>query len=413
MYCIKKVHIKDKELYPRLQELSILSCNLYNRALYVVRQAYTQKTENILEYQDIINDRNYINGFALRKRMCALNDFDYRSFPDNNTINNTIYGIHRSFSAFFALLKKKKNDSKLKVNMPRYVKEKDKLKTSKITIDGSKIRRKNGNLVFPNNLKLKPIKDFLKFDDVIKEIRIVCKHGEFYYYVCYESANNENQNVIGDKTLSIDVGVGNILTCVTEDGDNFIIDGKKLKSINQHFNKELSKAYSYVGDKGVSNRIQKLYHKRMNKMNNEFHNISNYIVEYCKKNGISKIVIGKNVGWKQNNKFGKRIKQHFLQIAHAELLNKIKYKCERIGIEFCFVEESHTSKCDALAKEEICHQDEYKGRRKYRGLFISSVGKQINADINGALNIMRKVKGDDFIDSVNLNKLLSPKKITI
>ena len=96
MYCIKKVHIKDKELYPRLQELSILSCNLYNRALYVVRQAYTQKTENILEYQDIINDRNYINGFALRKRMCALNDFDYRSFPDNNTINNTIYGIHRS-----------------------------------------------------------------------------------------------------------------------------------------------------------------------------------------------------------------------------------------------------------------------------------------------------------------------------
>jgi IS605 OrfB family transposase len=96
----------------------------------------------------------------------------------------------------------------------------------------------------------------------------------------------------------------------------------------------------------------------------------------------------------ENVEMGKKNNQKFVQIPFARLVSYLEYKCELAGIEIVIHEESYTSKCDSLAFEKIGRHDSYLGRRKKRGLFQSSVGKLINADVNGALNIMRKVVGD-------------------
>lgn len=413
MYRIYKMHIKDKKYYPRIEELSTLSCNLYNKANYIWRQVFTGKLENIPEYQSVIKN-NWISKFDLRKKMCELNDVDYRAFPNNHIVNNIIYNLSESYKSFFALLKKNKSSKNhQKINLPQYIKDKKKI-SPHIVIDGQDIKIKGDKITFPKKMNIPEFKNFLKENEVIKEIQICYNNGEFYYYIIYDDGKTNIEIKNNNKYLSIDIGVNNIMTCVDSDGNSFIVNGKKIKSINQHFNKELSKGYSYVGDKGISARINKLYHKRGNIFNNELHKMSNYIINYCKNNDIGNIIIGKNDGWKQKSDLSKKINQHFIQIPHAELINKIKYKAEAIGIKFDTVNEAYTSKCDALGLEKIEKHDQYQGKRIKRGLFKSSTGKLINADVNGALNILRcHIKNDDFIKNMDMNKLLSPYRITV
>ena len=114
--------------------------------------------------------------------------------------------------------------------------------------------------------------------------------------------------------------------------------------------------------------------------------------------GIKKIVIGYNRGWKQNCNMGRKNNEKFYSIPHLKLLEYIKYRALKNGIEVLEQEESYTSKCDALGLEEIKKHKTYRGKRVKRGLFQSSIGKLINADVNGALNILRK--------SVSCNSLI-------
>lgn len=144
----------------------------------------------------------------------------------------------------------------------------------------------------------------------------------------------------------------------------------------------------------MTRRIKKLYYDREQYIEDVFHKISRKIVDLLVDFKITKLVVGYNKGWKQNVNMGKKNNQKFVQIPFARLVSYLEYKCELAGIEIVIHEESYTSKCDSLAFEKIGRHDSYLGRRKKRGLFQSSVGKLINADINGALSIMRKVVGD-------------------
>ena len=129
------------------------------------------------------------------------------------------------------------------------------------------------------------------------------------------------------------------------------------------------------------------------------HKISKHIVATLVKHNVDTLICGKNDGWKDSIHIGKQNNQTFVQIPHDTFISYLRYKCEMQGITFITNEESYTSKCDALAREEICNHDKYLGKRTKRGLFQSSVGKLLNADVNGALNIMRKVVGDSEVVS--------------
>ena len=153
---------------------------------------------------------------------------------------------------------------------------------------------------------------------------------------------------------------------------------------------------SYIGDRGTSNRIKRLTLKRNNKINDYLHKTSRTIIDYCLFNDISKIVIGNNKDWKQNINIGKKNNQNFVSIPFEKLITQIEYKAEEVGIEVLTTEESYTSKIDHLAKEELKKQENYLGKRVKRGLFKSSTGRVINADVNGAIGIFRKVVPDLF-----------------
>ena len=162
-------------------------------------------------------------------------------------------------------------------------------------------------------------------------------------------------------------------------------------------NKKLSKLKSERPLKGNkhdfnynSSKIANLSYKRNKRINDFLHKTSRYLVDFCVKHKIGTIVIGRNKGWKESIQLGRFTNQNFVYIPFYKLFKMLEYKCKRIGIKLVQQEESYTSKCDSLAFEEVKRHDTYKGSRIKRGLFLSSIGKVLNADINGALNILRK-----------------------
>jgi len=219
--------------------------------------------------------------------------------------------------------------------------------------------------------------------------------------------------------LGIDIGLNNLVTATSNSVglQPFIINGRPLKSINQYYNKTKAILQSYVGDKGISNRIKSLIHKRNNLVQNYLHHTSRFIIDYCEDNNIGNIVIGKNDGWKNKINIGKRNNQNFTQIPFAKLIQQIQYKAEEIGIKIIIQEESYTSKACFLDMDKIpVYGDSiinrFSGKRVRRGLYKTNSGQIINADVNGAYNILRKAIPNFFSDGIEGLGLI-PVKVSI
>jgi len=197
------------------------------------------------------------------------------------------------------------------------------------------------------------------------------------------------------KYAGIDIGVDNLISMATNDGvPPLIVNGKILKSINQYYNKKLSYLKSVckqMTGNNTSNRIRKLIKKRNRKIDDYIHKASRIVVDRCVTQGISTIVIGKNKNWKQKSNLSKRANQNFVQLPFARLIQMIEYKAKEYGIAVILTEESYTSGTSFLDGEAPVKANYDKSRRVYRGLFKTNDGRLINADINGALQIMRKV----------------------
>ena len=222
-------------------------------------------------------------------------------------------------------------------------------------------------------------------------------------------------DVDANKCAAIDLGVNNLATLVMPDSQPIIFSGKVLKSDNQYYNKRKAFLHSVKDKSGIKKYTRQLYEmeqRRAMKINDFMHKASRMIINWLVSHGIGRLVIGLNKGWKDSVNLRKKTNQHFCGIPHSRLIKMLEYKCSMVGILFETHEEAHTSKCDALAMEPVRHHDEYLGRRVKRGLFQSSIGKMLNADVNGALNIMRKVVGDSLVKViVDSGLLFNPIKI--
>ena len=150
------------------------------------------------------------------------------------------------------------------------------------------------------------------------------------------------------------------------------------------------------------------------------HKVSRKIVDYMEANSLNTLFVGKNVGWKDSINLGKTNNQNFVSIPYNMLIQMLEYKCKLTGINIVIINEAYTSKCSFLDSEKICKHDNYAGRRVKRGLFISSNGIKINADINGSLNIMvvglkqLNVKRDVLVlEPANLRFVLNPVRVCV
>ena len=371
---------KDKR-WKSLDDICFLSKNLYNSALYYIRKN-KEETGKFIRYNDL--EREFKN----------TNQKDYRSLP-NGTSQQNLMLVDKNLTSYFKLLSKYKKNKKSLNGCPKFPHYKDKINGRNITIFTYvqvKIN-KTGYLIFPKKSNIQPIKTNI---ESLKQVRIIPQSSCYVIEVVYEK--QEKEKIINDNYLSIDLGLNNLMTCFdTKNNSSFIINGRPLKSINQYYNKKKSEIQNQLiknHNKYTSNRLNNLTLKRNNKINDYLHKSSRFIVNYCRDNDISNIVVGYNKEWKQEINIGKRNNQNFVQIPHQELIYKINYKSILDGLTFKEHEESYTSKCSALDLEPIMKQKEYKGTRIKRGLFVSSIGIKINADLNGTLNILRKVAPD-------------------
>lgn len=226
----------------------------------------------------------------------------------------------------------------------------------------------------------------------IQQLRFIPKNGFISLEIVYNKKEKERL-ADNDKYLGIDMGLNNLASCVSNTGSCFIINGRPLKSINQYYNKRLSYLKSKLGkNRYVSKQIISLTNKRNNKIKDYLHKVSRILVNHAVSNGINTIIIGHNKYWKQEINIGKRNNQNFVFVPFNTLISMISYKCKLEGINVEIVEESYTSKCSFLDNEKLSKHDSYKGNRSKRGLFKTESGAIINADINGAFNIIRKSK---------------------
>lgn len=375
----KHIITKNNKNWKQIDKSCFLSKNLYNTALYAIKK-HKKETGKFIRYNN------------LEKKFRIENQIDYRNLPANSS-QQILMLIDKNLKSFFNLLSKWKKDNKSLYGCPNFPKYKHKTKGRNIVIFTiNQVKIKDGFIYFPKKTNIKPI--LTKIQGELKQVRLIPQTGCYKIEVIYEK---EIKNKIEqyDNWMSIDLGINNLMTCFeTIKNKSFIINGKPLKSMNQYYNKKKSKIQNELKkkeNKNWSNRLDKLTLKRNNKIENYLHKSSRIIVNYCIKNKISNLVIGYNKNWKSSVNLGKINNQKFTNISFNILIEMLRYKCEEIGIKVIINEESYTSKCSALDLEELKKKKDYIGRRIKRGLFKSGDGIKINADLNGAINILRKI----------------------
>ncbi len=236
----------------------------------------------------------------------------------------------------------------------------------------------------------------------LREVRIIPKGKDYILEIVYNKEINP-EPLNKEKIIAIDLGVSNLVTVVNNNGIKpFVIKGGVVKSTNQYYNKERSRIQSIYDRQGIKigKAIQKLSNKRNKKINDYLHRVSKKVIDCCVEKKIGTVIIGYNPDWKQKCQLGKRNTQNFVTIPFYRFIHQLTYKAEEHGITVIKQEESHTSKCSFLDDESITHHDKYLGKRISRGLFQSRQGIIINADVNGAYNILKKAFPKAFANGI-------------
>ena len=392
MYLTMKQQVKhlSKEEYHSIKELCHIAKNLANQAIYNVRQYYFTEGEYL----------NYEKNYSLLKTS------DNYKMLNSNMAQQILKEVDGSFKSFFGLLKLAKKgkyafkDCKLPYYLP---------KDGYTTLVIGFVRLRGNKLILPFSNTYKKTHKAIEItippvliDKKVKEIRIIPKSNARFFEIQYiYEAECVQRNLNPSNALALDLGINNLVTAVSSKGKSFIIDGKKLKSINQWYNKENTRLQSIKDKqrfgKKTTNRQKTITRNRNNKVNDYMSKVARKIINYCILNDIGTLVVGYNETFQRNSNIGKANNQTFVNIPYGKLREKLEYLCELNGITYVKQEESYTSKASFWDKDEIpVYNDDnpkvymFSGIRIHRGMYQCANGKRINADVNGALNILRK-----------------------
>ena len=392
MYLTVKQQVKhlSKEDYKSIKQLCHIAKNLTNQAIYNVRQYYFNEGEYL----------NYEKNYALLK-----SSENYKML-NSNMAQQILKEVDGSFKSFFGLLKlaKKGKYAFKDCRLPNYL-PKDGYTTLVIGF----VRLNDNKLILPfSNTYKKTHKSVeitippILLDKKVKEIRIIPKANARFFEIQYiYEAECVQRNLNTNNALALDLGINNLVTAVSSNGSSFIIDGKRLKSINQWYNKRNAYLQS-IKDKQMigrrpTNRQKANTRDRNNKVNDYMNKTARTIVNFCINNDIGTLVVGYNETFQRGSDMGKSNNQTFLNIPYGQLRSKLEYLCQLNGIVFVKQEESYTSKSSFWDRDEIpiYNNDNpkdytFSGKRIKRGMYQCANGKCLNADVNGALNILRK-----------------------
>lgn len=446
-YNIYKYRIIDgNPLYSTLDEWSHLANNLYNESLFVMRQLFTGlpkaldkrheleattieevlKIANLYNKEIILNEeKRLVDYYFLDFYFKKTNNGNYYSALPRQTAQAVIKEANAKFSEWLKALKDyKANPTKYigRPRMPKYKKSGGSA-TFSLTNQGVIFKEQKHNYLiqFPKTKNTLTFNKKLK-DERLKSVNVKKEYGIFKITFIFEDLSSQTNIINSNISCGIDLGVNNLAAIVTSNGDSLLVKGEFIKSKNQWFNKQIAKNLrgQTIGTdkKAVSSKaLNNLYKRRHFFIEDALHKVAKKIVLWCVDKNVSKIIIGKNKGWKQNINIGKTNNQNFVQIPHALLITYIKTVAEKFGMQVVEQEESYTSKASFLDMDKIPMYKKdanityfFSGTRTKRGLYKDSFGRVINADLNGAGNIMRKVIPDNDI-KLNIDNLISPNKL--
>lgn len=406
----------SKEQYQTLRELCQLSNNLYNVALYNIRQ-YFFNQKLFLTYESNYHECKDNENYTMLQAGVA---------------QQTLKVADRSFKSFFNLLKKcKTGDYRYHdVKIPHYRKKGGYFN---LILSTNAISVKNGYFKLPISREYRkahpnmediliPYPDRLN-DAELKEVRICPYDNGRYFKIQYVYHwYKEEVNVNPANIMAIDLGVENLATCTSNVGTPFIMDGRKLKSINQYWNKEKARLQSIAMKQGqrTTHRINHITAKRNNQVKDIIKKSARYIINNCIEHQIGTLIVGYNKDFKRSVNIGKVNNQNFVQIPLGDFRQQLEFLCWTYSIEYIEQEEGYTSKSSFIDndilpeyKAEQPYLGRFSGKRIYRGLYQSADGTVINADVNGSANIGRKCKQNFTIEELSSGLLTSPKRIRV
>jgi IS605 OrfB family transposase len=398
----------DNDLKAILEFLCSEATKLSNCGTYYARQLYF-KTGKIPSKFDLNNELSNNIHFAAMYSQAA---------------QQCLMQVQESFKSFVGLLKGIKNGTVTqKPKLPGYRNG----GLSLVTYPAQAIKLKPQGLRFPLGSKVKTWFGIAEFHlpmpsnldhKQVREYRILPRNGEFYLEIVYKLPTIQS-DVDFSKCLGIDPGLNNWLTCVSNVGTSLIVDGLHLKSLNQWYNKRISVLKENRPQGFWSKQLALITEKRNRQVRDSVNKAARLILNHCLDNNIGTIIFGWNEGQRQNINLGSKTNQKFVQIPTARLKNRIAQLCQQYGLRFEETEESYTSKASFLDSDLLPTFGEKpegwqeSGKRVKRGLYASADGTKINADCNGAANILRKVAVKLGLDlsGVSRGALIAPLRI--
>ena len=373
---------KSHPMWKTIDEMCYHSKNLYNYANYIVRKELDE-----YEYYVPFNLINKIIKGTWQYKNCM-------SQPANSTLRL----LEKNWKSYFVAIKDWKNNKHKYLGMPKipnYLKPNGRFLWM---IPNNSCHFKNGELKF----RLKMLQEYVWKTDAkgrLIQVRFVPK-GSCYIMEIVTEIEIYPEFKKPTNIASIDLGVNNFATITNNIGlKPIIINGKGIKSINQFYNKRRAEMRNKLINQGWSNVLDSITMKRFNRIKNFMHNSSRFVVNYCLENDIDTLVCGLNNGWKQEMKIGKRNNQTMQSIPFDMFIKQLEYKCQEAGINFITTDEAYTSGTSFLDNETATKENYDKSRRIYRGLFNSGKGL-INSDVNGSLQILKKVFPNAFADGI-------------
>lgn len=371
--------------YSLIRNFCHQSKNLYNHANYLNRKA-------------LIENGMRLSYRTLDKQLKQDADYmDYRAMPTAQSAQQTLKMLDMAWKSFFAVIKdwkahKEKYQGRPK--LPGYLKKDG---CYVLILTNQNCRVKGDILVFPkvfDGFSVKP--KFLsnpQFES-FRQARFLPRRNRMILELVYQIRVPDEQAYNG-RCIALDLGVNNLAAVVNNWGERqFLLNGRPLKAINRFANKEIAKRQSLLEQTNgchTSGRVSRLLEKRGYKLKDYMHKASRYLINYCVEHRVTRIIIGKNDGWKQKTDIGKQNNQNFVQIPFEHFIQMVSYKAKEQGIAVILTEESYTSGTSFLDNEEPTRQFYNYARRVHRGLFRADNGCFINADVNAAFQIMKKV----------------------
>lgn len=387
--CQQTLINSDKELKAVLEFICGESNKLHNCAIYYARQMYFKA-------------HKYVKPFDLNNELKRNPHYSALCAQAAQQVCGAVGESVKSFKGLIKLF----NEGGL-ANCPKFPNYRTKDGLHLIAYPKQALGKKliDGQSVIPlgqkvqtwfglKNFKL-PMPSNLEYAD-IRELRILPRNGCFYAEFVYK-VDSVHTALDPSKALGIDSGLNNWLTCVSNVGTGFIVDGLHLKSLNRWYNKQIATIKDGKPQGFWSKRLAAITEKRNRQMRDAVNKAARQVIEHCLENGIGTVVFGWNKGQKDSANMGAKTNQKFVQIPTARLKKRIEQLCEQYGIRFIETEESYTSKASFVDRDELPTFGEKpegwqaSGKRTKRGLYRTVQNWYINADCNGAANILRKV----------------------